>query len=629
MAACSSTSPFQTSSPYQTGYTYDSLDELISKTRPATAAAPSGQTTSYSYDPAGNLLTSQDPNGVTATNTYTPLNKLATVSYSGSSAHSVSYGYDANGNRVSMSDASGSSSYVYNPFDELSSAQNGAGQTLTYSHNAAGQTTGITYPLGAGATWATSDTVGYGYDDAGLLNSITDFNGHAIGIGDTADGLPNSLALGASGDTINTTYDNSDKPSQISLGNGTSTLLQFAYTNVPSTAISSETTTPSTPSSPASYNYDAQNRVTQMTLGGGSPLNYGFDASGNLTTLPTGASGSYDHASELTSSVLGDTTTNYTYDSDGQRTQASQAGSALVTATYNGAQEVSSYSDGAANMSAATYDGNGLRTSNTTTPAGGSATTQGYLWDTSGSMPHLVMDSTNAYIYGPQNGPIEQVKLSDGTITYLVSDRIGSIRGTVNAAGSLTQSTSYDAWGDPQTSGGLTALTPFGYAGDYTDPTGLNYNIRRYFDPETGQFISADPLVDQTGAPYGYASDDPVNKSDVDGLAPWPGLIYSVKVLLQMADPLDVFHAFPLYIDKLVIESSPRAKRIRGRDPKAKPYYQYEWPGGWKLTEMIDDVLVPRTIYGCFEIGGNFLAPKHKLLYVTHRWLNPFRPHCQ
>jgi RHS repeat-associated protein len=170
-------------------------------------------------------------------------------------------------------------------------------------------------------------------------------------------------------------------------------------------------------------------------------------------------------------------------------------------------------------MSAATYDGNGLRTSSTTTPAGGSATTQSYLWDTSGSMPHLVMDSTNAYLYGPQNAPIEQVKLSDGTINYLVSDRLGSVRGTVNAVGSLTQSTSYDAWGNPQTSGGLSGLTPFGYAGDYTDPTGLNYNIRRYYDPATGQFVSVDPLVDRTEAPYAYVAGNPVNNYDLTGTA--------------------------------------------------------------------------------------------------------------
>ncbi|HEU5477535.1 MAG TPA: SwmB domain-containing protein [Gaiellaceae bacterium] len=515
---CALIGPYQTSSAYQTGYSYDSLGELVSETRPATAAAPSGQTTTYSYDPAGNLVTSQDPYGVTTTNTYTPLNQLATVSYSGSSAHSVSYSYDANGNRTSMSDASGSSTYGYNPFNELTSSQNGAGQSLAYTYNDDGETSSITYPLGAGATWATSDTVSYGYDNADELNSITDFNGHLINIGNTADGLPNSLSLGPTGDTISTTYDATDSPSDISLGNGTSSLLDFAYSNTPSGAIASETTTPTTPNSPAAYDYDAQNRVSQLTPGSGSTLNYGFDASGNLTTLPTGASGSYDNASELTSSTLAATTTNYTYDADGERTQASQGGSTTASASYNGAQEVTSYNNNSANMGAATYDGDGLRTTSTTTPAGGSGTTQTYLWDTSGSTPQLAMDSNDAYVYGAGTAPVEQVNLSSGAITYLVSDRLGSVRGTVNTSGSLTNSTSYDPWGNPQSSGGLTNSTPFGYAGNYTDSTGLTYNIRRYYDPQTGQFINVDPAVDQTEAPYAYVNGDPVDATDPLGL---------------------------------------------------------------------------------------------------------------
>jgi YD repeat-containing protein len=96
--------------------------------------------TDYSYDPAGNVLTTEDPNGVTATDTYTPLNQLASISYSDTS-HDLSYVYDANGNRATMTDASGSSAYTYNPFDEVTSAENGASKTVSYTDNALGNTT--------------------------------------------------------------------------------------------------------------------------------------------------------------------------------------------------------------------------------------------------------------------------------------------------------------------------------------------------------------------------------------------------------------------------------------------------------------------------------------------------------
>ena len=94
--------------------------------------------------------------------------------------------------------------------------------------------------------------------------------------------------------------------------------------------------------------------------------------------------------------------------------------------------------------------------------------------------------------------PAEQVNLSTGTVTYLVGDLLGSVRGTVSSSGTLTATTSYDAWGNPATTGGLTSATPFGYAGGYTDPTGLIYLLARYYDPGTGQFISVDPDLAQT-----------------------------------------------------------------------------------------------------------------------------------
>jgi RHS repeat-associated protein len=42
--------------------------------------------------------------------------------------------------------------------------------------------------------------------------------------------------------------------------------------------------------------------------------------------------------------------------------------------------------------------------------------------------------------------------------------------------------------------------------------------IRRYYDPQTGQFLSVDPAVDQTEAPYAYADGDPVDSTDPLGL---------------------------------------------------------------------------------------------------------------
>jgi hypothetical protein len=43
--------------------------------------------------------------------------------------------------------------------------------------------------------------------------------------------------------------------------------------------------------------------------------------------------------------------------------------------------------------------------------------------------------------------------------------------------------------------------------------------VARYYDPATGQFLSIDPDVALTDAPFNYAGDDPVNESDPTGLS--------------------------------------------------------------------------------------------------------------
>jgi hypothetical protein len=46
----------------------------------------------------------------------------------------------------------------------------------------------------------------------------------------------------------------------------------------------------------------------------------------------------------------------------------------------------------------------------------------------------------------------------------------------------------------------------------------LIYLIDRYYDPATDQFLSVDPLVAETGQPYAFTGDDPVNETDPLGL---------------------------------------------------------------------------------------------------------------
>ena len=53
----------------------------------------------------------------------------------------------------------------------------------------------------------------------------------------------------------------------------------------------------------------------------------------------------------------------------------------------------------------------------------------------------------------------------------------------------------------------------------------VRVSVHRYYDPTTGQFVSVDPMVNQTGQPYAYTSGDPVNEIDPQGLFGWGSIV--------------------------------------------------------------------------------------------------------
>jgi RHS repeat-associated protein len=99
-------------------------------------------------------------------------------------------------------------------------------------------------------------------------------------------------------------------------------------------------------------------------------------------------------------------------------------------------------------------------------------------------------------------------------MTYTPSDSSWLI---TNAAGDETAFYGYDAFGNLAFG---TPESPFGYAGEYTDPsTGLSDLRARWYEPQTGSFTTRDPAFTSTDTAYTYANDDPVNGSDPTGLS--------------------------------------------------------------------------------------------------------------
>ncbi|MCL4231897.1 MAG: RHS repeat-associated core domain-containing protein [Dehalococcoidia bacterium] len=174
-----------------------------------------------------------------------------------------------------------------------------------------------------------------------------------------------------------------------------------------------------------------------------------------------------------------------------------------------------------------TYRGDGLRNSRTT---GGNTTT--FTWDINAALP-VVLDDGNRYVYG---AGLESMLTATGTYYYL-ADGLGSTMAMVDSTGIVAKSYTYDVYGKPTSTGALP--NEYDFAGQQTDPTGLQYLRARYMDPETGTFISRDPLTalpSWIGSPYGYGSSNPVSHIDPLGLAdvvgtdPWDDGGYTCNV---------------------------------------------------------------------------------------------------
>lgn len=214
------------------------------------------------------------------------------------------------------------------------------------------------------------------------------------------------------------------------------------------------------------------------------------------------------------SPVTGSKTT-FSYDDNGQRTQAT-TGSSTKTYGYSAHGSLASF-QGSATVSYQA-DGDNLRQSRTQ-----GTSTKDFTWDTSAGLPLLLDDEDNSYVYGPNSTPIAQIDDATGATSYLYGDNVGSVRLIVDATGAVTRTASYSEYGAVafHTGSGTSAI---GYTGNWTDPTsGLVYLRARDYDPATGQFLSVDPALSHTHQPYSYTRNQPVNAVDLTGLCPVNG----------------------------------------------------------------------------------------------------------
>jgi RHS repeat-associated protein len=122
------------------------------------------------------------------------------------------------------------------------------------------------------------------------------------------------------------------------------------------------------------------------------------------------------------------------------------------------------------------------------------------------------------------------------TIVFPIYDGHGNMVYTLsrgaNDAFSLGNKRMYGAWGDLRYDGNPNAGPNTQYVGNLghkkDNESGLTYMRARYYEPWTGRFVSEDPIEDGVNY-YIYATNDPVNRADIDGQD--DALTYLNKVL--------------------------------------------------------------------------------------------------
>ncbi|MGA8353369.1 MAG: DUF6531 domain-containing protein [Solirubrobacteraceae bacterium] len=461
---------------------------------------PLEQKTTETYDDDGNVATIKDMAGRTTTYSYNKQNQPTKVAYSEEATPTVEYEYNSDGQVSSMKDGTGTTGYSYNQLGELTETKDGHGDKVAYTDDLAGETTQITYPNGK--------TVKDSYDKAGRLSSLTDWLSHTINFAYNPNSQPATIGFPeASGESDHYAYNRSGQLTETKMLKSSETLASIAYKRDSNGQVTKETQT-GLPGTETIEDHYTQNE--QLESSGSTSWEY--DDAGNPTKQGANTA-TFNAGDELTKA--GSTT--YAYNEVGQRTKATPETGPATTYGWNQAGDLTSVKrpeEGSTPKieDSYTYDGNGLRASETI-----GSETKYLTWQLTGSLPLVLSNGPNSYLYGPEEVPVEQIS-SEEHATYLHHDQQGSTRLLTNEKGETVGKCSYSAYGTP-TCGG-TATTPLLYDGQLTSTeAGLIYLRAREYDPTTAQFLSIDPAVEATRTPYIYTNDNPLTYTDRSGLA--------------------------------------------------------------------------------------------------------------
>ncbi|MFE3543429.1 DUF6531 domain-containing protein [Nocardia sp. NPDC059177] len=530
-----------------TTYTHDTERRLTSVTNPL------GDTWTYEYDVAGNVCTETDYNGSVTHTDHDLLGRPAVVT----TATGVQrrHSYDILGRFTGVSTDTGEwITNTYTPTGHLANARNGSGDTTihsvtfdhtpagriqaqhvdghttTYTHDDHGHRTGYTTPSGSTTTYERTLT--------GQVAALTT-HGHRFDF--THDLLGRQNSWHTTGIGQHNTYSsagNTLSRELVQLDPHTSTPTQLLerdeYSWRPDGYITSHTTTTPTSNHRRDYTLDVIGRITHITTpGAGVAEHYTYDALSNLTTteFPTPPAPAHntpessdDPRFEYRNNLLIRAgRTRYHYDTAGRLVRKEKTRLSRKPATwhyrYNAFDqliEVTTPDNATWNY---TYDPFGRRITKHNHAA---QTRTEFAWNGVHLTEQCTITESSIRIDTWTNHPDTHVPLTqsvDDKFWAIVTNFEGAPTHLVDpTTGRIASTTTTTLWGKVTWTGSDTIHRFQGQ--QYDSETGLSHNHQRYYDPETGRYLTQDPLGLAPAPNPNTFPNNPTVWTDPLGLAP-------------------------------------------------------------------------------------------------------------
>ncbi len=474
---------------------------------------PDSRTESTGYDESGRVISQTSRNGIVVTSSYDTVGNLIRLVGGG---ETIKTRYDAESRVISTSNSLGIISYQYNNRDMVSQMRqtiNSTSYTFYFRYDATGALISTDYPDGRSLSCI--------YDAYGRVREMKQGSTRLVNYTYNTDDSVSKKYFCNGNSTVTYNYNNRDWLTSIVAKNGTTSILDLTYTcfndgNVQSIvdAVGGAGT--------ENYVYDQQERLTQAT-GYWGTLKYTYDAVGNRlskttnTTTKTYTIGSYNQLS-------GDGDFSYVYDRNGNVIYKNSSASVGYHFYYDAFDHMirvdKKDTPGGSWYVVAQYfyDANGARAK---TKEGG--TVIDFIYSGHDPMYQNSSAGNNKFVYV---GGCLEVRVFNGVDKYCyVSDGLGSTRlvlknGNSGGAAVVFKAKTYLPFG---TAMGVSGSDKVTYAGEIKDdPAGLFYLFARYYDPETGRFLSLDPLLGslygpQTQNRYAYCANNPEIYTDPSG----------------------------------------------------------------------------------------------------------------